>query len=125
MTSEVRPVFLDLRRIRLPINALVSILHRVTGVLLIVSIPLVLWLFGLSLSGPDGYAQASTALGHPLGRVLLLGWFWLLMHHFFVGIRFLLLEIGIGETRQGSRDTAWASLAAGVVSAVLLWVLFL
>ncbi len=125
MTSEVRPVFLDLRRIRLPINALVSILHRVTGVLLIVSIPLVLWLFGLSLSGPDGYSEASAALGHPLGRVLLLGWFWLLMHHFFVGIRFLLLEVGIGETRQGSRDTAWASLAAGVVSAVLLWVLFL
>jgi succinate dehydrogenase / fumarate reductase, cytochrome b subunit len=125
MTSEVRPVFLDLRRIRLPINALVSILHRVTGVLLIVSIPLVLGLFGWSLSGPEGFSGAAAALRHPLGQLVLLGWFWLLMHHFFVGIRFLLLEVGIGETRQGSRDTAWASLAAGVVSAVLLWVLFL
>ena len=125
MTSEVRPVFLDLRRIRLPINALVSILHRVTGVLLIVSIPLVLGLFALSLSGPEGFSDAAAALRHPLGRLLLLGWFWLLMHHFFVGIRFLLLEVGIGETRQGSRDTAWSSLAAGVVSALLLWVLFL
>jgi len=125
MTSEVRPVFLDLRKIRLPINALVSILHRVTGVLLIVSIPLVLGLFALSLSGPEGFSDAAAALRHPLGRLLLLGWFWLLMHHFFVGIRFLLLEVGIGETRQGSRDTAWSSLAAGVVSALLLWVLFL
>jgi succinate dehydrogenase / fumarate reductase cytochrome b subunit len=125
MTSEVRPVFLDLRKIRLPVNALVSILHRVTGVLLIVSIPLVLGLFALSLSGPEGFSDAAAALRHPLGRLLLLGWFWLLMHHFFVGIRFLLLEVGIGETRQGSRDTAWSSLAAGVVSAVLLWVLFL
>jgi succinate dehydrogenase / fumarate reductase cytochrome b subunit len=125
MTSEVRPVFLDLRKIRLPINALVSILHRVTGVLLIVSIPLVLGLFALSLSGPEGFSDAAAALRHPLGRLLLLGWFWVLMHHFFVGIRFLLLEVGVGETRQGSRDTAWSSLAAGVVSALLLWVLFL
>jgi succinate dehydrogenase / fumarate reductase cytochrome b subunit len=125
MTSEVRPVFLDLRKIRLPINALVSILHRVTGVFLIVSIPLVLAVFGLSLSGPEGYAEALSALRHPLGQALLLGWLWLLMHHFFVGVRFLLLEVGIGETRQGSRHTAWSSLAAGIVSALLLWVLFL
>ncbi|AGA33113.1 Succinate dehydrogenase cytochrome b-556 subunit [Thioalkalivibrio nitratireducens DSM 14787] len=125
MASVVRPVFLDLRRIRLPVNALVSILHRVTGVLLIVSIPLALWLFAVSLSGPEGFERAVGAIRHPLGLLALLGWFWLLTHHFFAGVRFLLLEFGIGETREASRTTAWWALGAGLVAALLLWAMFL
>lgn len=125
MASEARPVFLDLRRIRQPVNAVVSILHRVTGVLLVLSMPLVLWWFALSLSGPEGFERAVGALRHPLGLVLLLGWLWLLTHHFFAGIRFLLLEVGVGETRESGRSTARAALVAGVVAALLLWVLFL
>jgi len=125
MTTQGRPVFLDLTKIRLPINALVSILHRITGVLLILSIPLVFWLFQLSLAGPEGFEQALGVLGHPVGLLLLLGWLWLLMHHFFVGIRFLLVEVGVGETRKGGRDTAWSALIAGIVSAILLWAVFL
>lgn len=125
MSSQTRPVFLDLTKISLPVNALVSILHRITGVLLILSIPLVLWLFGRSLADPGGFAQAVDLLRHPLGLLLLLVWLWLLMHHFFVGIRFLLVEIGIGETRESGRQTAWSAMIAGVVAAVLLWVMFL
>lgn len=125
MPSQARPVFLDLTKIRLPINALVSILHRVTGVLMILSIPVVLWLFGLSVAGPEQFTQVAGMLRHPLGSLLLLAWLWLLMHHFFVGIRFLLVEVGVGETREGGRQTAWSALVAGVVSAILLWALFL
>lgn len=125
MTSQARPVFLDLTKIRLPVNALVSILHRITGVLLIVSIPLVFWLLQRSLAGPEGFEEVVGLLRHPLGLALLLGWLWLLMHHFFVGIRFLLVELGVGETRKGGRDTAWAALIAGMVAAILLWVMFL
>lgn len=125
MPSQARPVFLDLTKIRLPINALVSILHRVTGVLMILSIPVVLWLFGLSVAGPEQFTQVAGMLRHPLGSLLLLAWLWLLMHHFFVGIRFLLVEVGVGETREGGRQTAWSALVAGVVSAILVWALFL
>jgi succinate dehydrogenase / fumarate reductase, cytochrome b subunit len=125
MTSQVRPVFLDLTKIRLPVNALVSILHRITGVLLIVSIPPLFWLFQRSLAGPEGFEQALDLVRHPLGLLLLLGWLWLLMHHFFVGIRFLLVELGVGETRKGGRDTAWSALIAGIVAAVGLWAVFL
>lgn len=125
MPSQARPVFLDLTKIRLPINALVSILHRMTGVLMILSIPVALWLFGLSVAGPEQFTQVAGMLRHPLGSLLLLAWLWLLMHHFFVGIRFLLVEVGVGETREGGRQTAWSALVAGVVSAILLWALFL
>ncbi len=121
MAIDTRPVFLDLRRIRLPINAVVSILHRITGVLLIVSIPLLLWLMALSLSGPEGFQAAAALLKHPLGSLALLLWLWMLIHHFFVGIRFLLLEIGIGETREGARKSAWIALVAGVLAAIAVW----
>ncbi len=123
MASPVRPVFLDLRKIHLPPNALVSILHRVTGVLLILSIPLVLWLLGRSLAGPEGFAQAVAVIRHPLGSLLLLGWLWLLMHHFFAGIRFLLADLGFAEDREQARSSAWTALIAGIVAALLLWVL--
>lgn len=125
MASQARPVFLDLTKIRLPVNALVSILHRITGVLLIVSIPLVLWLLARSLSGPEGFTEVTELLGHPLGLLLLISWLWLLMHHFFVGVRFLLVDLGVGETRQGGRDTAWSALIGGIVAAGLLGMLFL
>lgn len=125
MPSQARPVFLDLTKIRLPINAVVSILHRVAGAALILSIPIVLWLFERSLANPEGFAQVAGILRNPFGLLLLLGWLWLLMHHFFVGIRFLLVEIGIGESREGGRQTAWSALIAGIASALLLWVLFL
>lgn len=125
MISETRPVFLDLRKIRLPINALVSILHRITGVLLILSLPLVLWLFALSLASPEGFAQAGAILRHPLVLLLLLGWLWLLMHHLVVGVRFLLLELGIGETRESARKSAWISLITGIIVTILAWVVLL
>lgn len=121
MAIDTRPVFLDLRRIRLPVNAVVSILHRVTGVILIASIPVLLWVLALSLSDPDGFRAAAGILKHPLGSLVLLLWLWLLMHHFLVGIRFLLLEFGVGETREGARKSAWIALGAGILSAVVVW----
>jgi len=125
MVTGARPIFLDLRKIRLPINALVSILHRITGVLLIVSLPIVLWLFALSLADPAGFERATTLVRHPLVLVLLLVWLWFLMHHLVVGVRFLVLELGIGETRESSLKTARIALITGIVSALLIWILLL
>lgn len=64
MTRQGRPVFLDLRKIRLPLNAVVSILHRITGVFLILSIPVLLWLLDRSLASPEGFAQAVAIIHH-------------------------------------------------------------
>lgn len=121
MATDSRPVFLELHRIRLPINAVVSILHRISGVLLILSIPIGLWLLDTSLTSEEGFAMVAEVLRHPLGMLLLLFWIWLLMHHLLVGIRYLLLEVGIGETREGARQSAWIALVAGIASAILVW----
>ena len=121
MTNQARPVFLDLRKIRLPLNAVVSILHRITGVFLILAIPVLLWLFDRSLASPEGFEQSVAVVRHPLGLIALAIGLWWLLHHLFAGIRYLLMEFGIGEDREGSLRTARDALYAGIVATVLVW----
>ncbi|MBS3799611.1 MAG: succinate dehydrogenase, cytochrome b556 subunit [Thioalkalivibrio sp.] len=121
MARQARPVFLDLRRIRQPVNAIVSILHRVTGVFLILAIPVLLWLLDRSLVSPEGFAQVVAIIRHPVGLLLLLAGLWWLLHHLFAGIRYLLMEFGIGEDRDGSLRTARSAIYGGIVATGLVW----
>ena len=91
-----RPVFLDLRAIRLPIVGFLSILNRATGVLMFLSAPLLIWLLGVSLEGPEGFARAVAFLDHLLIRLWLVALFWSVTHHMLSGIRFLLIDADIG-----------------------------
>jgi succinate dehydrogenase / fumarate reductase cytochrome b subunit len=61
-----RPVYLDLVRIRLPLPGFVSILHRISGLLLFVLAFWLLVLLDRSLASPEGYAQVRETLSHPL-----------------------------------------------------------
>ena len=120
-TSSSRPVYLDLLRIRLTVTAAASVLHRITGVLLSVSIPAVLWLLQRSLSDPEGYQQV-LGLAHSLalrliGALLL----WALLHHLIAGVRFLLLDLKIGIGLRPARAGAWAvNIASLLIFLVLL-----
>ena len=123
---RTRPVFLDLRRIALPLPGVLSILHRISGVLLFLLLPLLLWLFALSLRDADGYAQVEALLASLPARLLLLGVGWMLAHHLFAGIRYLLLDLDIGVERGAARASSWLVFAAGGLSALwLAWMLFL
>ncbi|MGM0517544.1 MAG: succinate dehydrogenase, cytochrome b556 subunit [Pseudomonadota bacterium] len=120
-TTPKRPVFLDLRRIRFPPQAIASIAHRLTGVLMILAIPPATWLFTVSLSGPKEFARAGEVLtGIPArlaGLLLALA----LAHHLFAGIRYLLLDIDIGITRVTARRSALLVMGVGVVAGLGLW----
>ncbi len=102
-----RPVFLNLFQIHLPVMGMVSILHRLTGVLLALLIPGLLWLLELSLT-PEGYQQ----LGHWLQawpvRLGMVVFAWILAHHLLAGLRFLLLDLEIGVNRKMGRGSAWS-----------------
>jgi succinate dehydrogenase / fumarate reductase, cytochrome b subunit len=54
-----RPVFLDLWRIKLPATGIVSILHRISGVLMVLAIPAAAILLSEALSGPEGFAAVA------------------------------------------------------------------
>ena len=116
------PVYLNLFRIRFPVGAVTSIAHRISGVLLFLSLPFLVYLLDLSLRGPEGFAAAGDWLDViyiRLGSVVIA---WSLFHHFFSGIRFLLIDLEQGVTRERARLTAWLANIAGVICALLyLW----
>lgn len=118
MSRNTRPVALDLLRIRFPVPAVVSFLHRVSGVILFLGIPLAIYLLERSLSGAAGYQSVARWLSSPPMRLLGLLLAWAFTHHLLSGIRFLLLDLDIGVTRPVARASAW--LVNGGAAAALL-----
>lgn len=124
-TQPSAPVNLNLFRIRFPVGAVTSIAHRVSGVVLFLSIPLLIYLLDLSLQGPEGFATATAHLQATwvrLGSVLVA---WSLFHHLFSGIRFLLLDIEVGMELHRARATAWlVNLTALLLALGYAWWVF-
>lgn len=120
MRTTNRPVFLDLRQIRLPITGWVSILHRVSGVLLVLTIPYAAQLLDRSLRGPQEFAAVAQVLASPFALLVLMVLAWAFLHHLFAGIRFLMLDLDIGLDRPTARKSAGAAIAAAAVLALLV-----
>lgn len=119
------PVYLNLLRIRFPVGAVTSFAHRISGVLLFVSLPFLIYLLDMSLQGPEGYADAVAILGNCWLRLGSAAIAWSLFHHLLSGIRFLLIDIEVGVTLKQSRTSAWLVNLAGLVLtlAYLWWIL--
>jgi succinate dehydrogenase / fumarate reductase cytochrome b subunit len=116
-----RPVYLDLVRIRLPLPGIVSILHRISGALLfLIGIPLLLAGLSASLESPESYADLKAAFAHPLAKLVLIGFLWAYVHHFFAGIRFLFLDLLTGIDLPSARRSSAAVLAASLALTLIL-----
>lgn len=122
---DTRPVYLDLRRIRQPVTAIASIGHRISGVLLFLSIPFVIWMLGQSLRSPQGYQQITELLDHGLVKLVALVLAWSAAHHFLAGVRFLLLDMDIGVQLQAARRSAMAVNALALVVVLIVLVMML
>ncbi len=110
----------------MPLPSIISFFHRLTGaVLLVFGIPLMLAGVGASLASPDSYASLKQTLAHPLAKLVLIGFVWAFLHHFFAGIRHLLLDLNKGielaPARQSSVIVLALSLALTLIAAVKLW----
>lgn len=123
--AHARPVFLNLLQIRLPLGGILSILHRVSGVLLVLSIPLMIWVVQLLNAGPQGYERAMVLFDHGGFKFLIFTVAWLLIQHSLSGIRHLLLDMGIGYGLPQARASAWTAFGISLLLAcwvaVLLW----
>jgi succinate dehydrogenase / fumarate reductase cytochrome b subunit len=120
MSARTRPKHLDLTRIRQPVPAIVSILHRISGAALFLFAGALLYLFQLSLQSPESHDRLVALADHWLVKLFLTGMLWALLHHFFAGIRFLLLDLHLfGELRQ-ARATSWVVLVASLLLTVVL-----
>lgn len=121
-TSDTRPKFLNLLQIRLPVGGVASIAHRLSGLLLFLSLPLMAFLLERSLQGEEGFAAVGDLLRTAPLRLLSLILAWSIMHHLLAGIRFLILDMHIGMNKTSARRMAWVvNLAAPLLALLLIW----
>jgi len=114
-TTKVRPKYLNVAKIRLPIPGFVSILHRVSGAGLFLLLPVFIWIVEASLASNDGFASVKSAADNPFIKLMVLAVVWALAHHFLAGIRYLLLDVQTGIDLRSARGSAWAVLGLSLV----------
>lgn len=121
-----RPKHLNLFKIRQPLPAVISILHRISGALLFFpGIPLVLYGLQMLLQSPQGFEAIQDCLRDPVIKVVLLLPLWFFLHHLCAGIRHLALDLHIGvlppQARTSSKLVLLAGITLTVLAGLILW----
>lgn len=119
MNTQQRPVFQAVLKYRYPVTAIASVLHRISGVILFLLIPLLLWVLAKSLGSPAGFQAVQSALSNPFLLVLLWVSLAALLYHLLAGIRHIIMDIGFAESLKGGRAGAYAVIIIAVVLIIL------
>jgi succinate dehydrogenase / fumarate reductase cytochrome b subunit len=118
--SEFRNIHVtQIVRYRLPPAGVVSILHRVSGALLFLLLPFLVWIFELSLSSELSFARLKEVAGHWFVKLVLLVVLWGFLHHLIAGIRYLVLDLHIGIDKVAATRSAVAVLAVSLALTLL------
>lgn len=119
-----RPIFLNLLQIQMPVGAITSILHRLTGVVLAAGVPLGMFLLWRSLDSEEGFAQVMGLLHYRAFQAVVVVLVWALAHHVLAGVRHMLTDVNIGSTLRKARRSAWVvNLTSAALALVALGVL--
>ena len=119
--AKARPLSPHLQIYRLPLPALLSITHRMTGVVLSTgTFLLALWLIALA-QGPETFATAMMIISHPLGQIVLFGYSVALFYHMCNGIRHLNWDRGSGLEIEAVYRSGKITIAAAVCLTAALW----
>lgn len=117
--NKARPKNLNLMTIRLPINALVSILHRATGCALFLTLPILLISLQWSLYSATHYATLANMLDWLVFKIILVGLVWAFSHHFFAGLRHLAMDVHWMTSLMKARYTSKIVLLLSVLTTVI------
>lgn len=113
--NKNRPVNLDISTIQLPITAYVSILHRVSGAFLLAGVLVLMWMLDASLTSEESFNELKALLTQPIFKIVV----WLvvagLAYHLAMGIRHLIMDMGIGEGLESGRFGAKLALGVAIV----------
>lgn len=99
-----------------------SIMHRFTGMALYAGTLLVAWWLVAAASGEATFDWVNGIFGSILGRLVLFGYTWALMHHLLGGIRHFIWDTGRGFDPATSTKMAWATLAGSITLTILIWI---
>ena len=108
----------NLFTIRYPFTAIISILHRLSGIFVFLLIPFLLWMLDVATGSSLGFDHIRTVLTNPATKLTL--WFILvaLWYHLLAGIRHLLMDIGIGESLKSGRLSGGITIVITIVVAI-------
>ncbi|HBW83597.1 MAG: succinate dehydrogenase, cytochrome b556 subunit [Gammaproteobacteria bacterium] len=121
--KDTRPVNLDLTTVRFPLPAITSILHRISGVALFFGIGVMLYFLQLSLESKAGFERVLELMATAPVKIIL----WLilsgLLYHLIAGVKHLLMDWGMGESREGALRGAQVTLFLTAIAVILAWVM--
>lgn len=119
--NDKRPVNLALGTIHFPLPAIASILHRISGFALFGVLPVALWAWQQSLASPEAFAALTGSVLFRLAAIVVLAG---VIYHLVAGTKHLVMDLGIGETLEGGRRLAVATLviSAVLIAAMVVWV---
>jgi succinate dehydrogenase / fumarate reductase cytochrome b subunit len=120
--KDTRPVNLDLTKFRFPRMAIVSILHRISGVVLFISLPILLYLLHQSLASQHSFLQIQDMLMNPLIKIVIWGILAATAFHLVAGVRHLLMDLGYFESLSASKATATLVFVLSIVLIALVGV---
>jgi len=120
--KKQRPVNLDLSTIKMHAAANASILHRVSGVIMVFAIGILLWTLSLSLSSAEGFTQVESLLNGVFFKIIILGTLSALIYHLLGGIRHLFMDLGYFEELASGNATAKLIIALWLVLTVVVGV---
>ncbi|ARD22726.1 MULTISPECIES: succinate dehydrogenase, cytochrome b556 subunit [Shewanella] len=110
--KKQRPVHIDLQTIRFPATAIASILHRISGVIMLFAVGILIWMLNESLASPESFAGLQSLFDNLLVKFVIWGILTALGYHLIVGLRHLIMDTG-----------RWEELASGLASAKIAFVL--
>ncbi len=117
--KDSRPVNLALTKFKFPLTAIISILHRISGFVIFLFVPFFLCFLNKSLTSPHEFAEIQQCLSSGIAKFFTWVMFAALIYHLVAGIRHLLMDAGVGETKCGG----YAGAVIVIIISIILFVI--
>jgi succinate dehydrogenase / fumarate reductase cytochrome b subunit len=120
--GRARPLSPHLTVYRFPITGVMSIVHRITGAALYFGTLLVVWWLVAAATSQAALDTANAVFGSWVGRLVLFGYTWALLHHMLGGVRHLVWDTGTALDKTSADRMAWATIIGSVLLTLAVWV---
>ncbi len=120
--NHKRPVNLDLGTLKFPPMAIASILHRISGLVLFILLPIMMCFLSSSLKSQETFDHLQVVLTSPYCKIVLWGFSAAMTYHVIAGIRHIFMDLGMGEELVSARRSAIMLIALGIIFALCLGV---
>jgi succinate dehydrogenase / fumarate reductase cytochrome b subunit len=118
-----RPLSPHLGIYRFTLTMAMSIVHRITGAGLYVGVLLLAWFLIAASADASAFATFSWFIQSIVGRTLLFGFTWALLHHMLGGVRHFIWDMGYGLDHPGREHLARATVVGGLALTIIVWII--